>query len=82
MSRPTFKSLVRTGDNPPIYVPQALQTPMTLKRFWYVPIFQFTVKVWRWLTSPFRKKTEPKIDIEAPEGVDVKLEIKAEVADE
>ena len=103
MSSRKFKSIVRTTENPPIYVPQQLQSPLILKRFWYISIFEFTAKALHWLNTPFRmlhqklKKdaakvvtgTNPRlevdgkeINIDAPEGVEVKLEIVPEASDE
>ncbi len=53
-------SLIRKGDHMPIYIPQPLKSPMNIKRFWYVRLWQFIMP-----------KPKPEIKIDAPEGVDV-----------
>lgn len=91
-----IKSIVYKSAYPDMYIPVELQSPMALKRFWYIPIFEFGFKAWYYISTPWRwlmaklekDATATMEQLENSQGEEIKIdapdnvEIKMEIPNE
>lgn len=63
MSGNRRKSLV-VKEMPTIYVPEFLRSPVRIRRFWYVRLWDYPRALWRSIFKTKPKKATPALSVE------------------